>query len=49
VSSSCPNSDAAGRDANITLPVATGDTIRFEVSDGGTGDATAWAPSIAYQ
>lgn len=46
-------SDAAGRDANVTLPVAAGDTLRFEVSDAGNGDATsdatAWAPSIAYQ
>jgi hypothetical protein len=46
-------SDAAGRDTNVILPVAAGDTIRFEVSDGGNGDATsdatAWAPSIAYQ
>jgi hypothetical protein len=46
-------SDAAGHDTNVTLPVAAGDTLRSEVSDGGNGDATsdatAWAPSIAYQ
>jgi hypothetical protein len=46
-------SDAVGHDTNVTLPVAAGDTIRFEVSNGGNGnaisDATAWAPSIAYQ
>jgi hypothetical protein len=46
-------SDAVGHDTNVTLPVAAGDTIRFEVSNGGNGDATsdatAWTPSIAYQ
>jgi hypothetical protein len=46
-------SDTAGYDTNLTLSVAAGDTIRFEVSDGGhgdpTSDATAWSPSIAYQ
>ncbi|WP_194891497.1 hypothetical protein [Catenulispora pinisilvae] len=45
--------DAAGYDTNVTLSVAAGDTIRFEVTDGGDGDATndvtAWTPSIAYQ
>jgi len=46
-------SDATGYDTNATLSVAAGDTLRFEVADGGNGDATsdvtAWAPSIAYQ
>ena len=46
-------SDAVGYDTNVTLPVAAGDTLRFEVTDGGHGDAgsdaTAWTPSIAYQ
>jgi hypothetical protein len=46
-------SDAAGDDTNVTLPVSAGDGIRFEVSDGGhgdaTSDATAWTPSIAYR
>jgi hypothetical protein len=46
-------SDASGYDTDVTLPVTAGDTIRFEVTNGGNGDATsdatAWAPSIAYQ
>jgi hypothetical protein len=46
-------SDINGFDANLTVTVAAGDSIRFEVTDGGGGnadsDATAWAPSIAYQ
>jgi hypothetical protein len=46
-------SDTTGYDTNVTLAVAAGDTIRFEVTDGGHGDAgsdaTAWTPSIAYQ
>jgi hypothetical protein len=45
--------DEIGYDTNVTLPVAAGDTIRFEVSDGGNSndhsDVTAWTPSIAYQ
>jgi hypothetical protein len=45
--------DTIGYDTNVTLAVSAGDTIRFEVTDGGDGnaqsDVTAWAPSIAYQ
>jgi hypothetical protein len=44
--------DQSGYDTNATLTVQAGDTIRFEVTDGGHGDAvsdvTAWTPSIAY-
>jgi plastocyanin len=36
-----------------TLAVSAGDTIRFEVTDGGNSnahsDVTAWTPSIVYQ
>lgn len=46
-------SDTVGFDTNLSLSVAAGDTIRFEVTNGGHddagSDATAWTPSIAYQ
>ena len=46
-------SDNVGYNTTVTLPVTAGDVIRFEVTDGGNGDATsdttAWTPSIAYQ
>lgn len=42
-----------GYDTDLNLTVAAGDSMRFEVTDGGSGnatsDATAWSPSIAYQ
>jgi hypothetical protein len=45
--------DEIGYDTNVTLAVRAGDTIRFEVTDGGNSnansDVTAWTPSIAYQ
>ena len=45
--------DTSGYDTNVTLPVSAGDTIRFEVTNGGNGDptsdVTAWTPSIAYE
>ena len=46
-------SNTSGYETDVTLPVNAGDTIRFEVASSGSGssaaDATAWAPSIAYQ
>jgi hypothetical protein len=46
-------SDTAGYATDLTLRVAAGDTIRFEVDGAGhgnsAGSATAWSPSIAYQ
>jgi hypothetical protein len=45
--------DAKGYDTNVTMAVTAGGTIRFEVRADGHGnadsDATAWAPTIAYQ
>jgi hypothetical protein len=45
--------DTVGSATDVTLPVTAGDTIRFEVTNGGhadaTSDTTAWTPSIAYQ
>lgn len=45
--------DEVGYDTNVTLAVSAGDTVRFEVTDGATGnadsDVTAWTPSIGYQ
>ena len=45
--------DTSGYDTDVTIPVSAGDILRFEVTNGGDGDATddvtAWAPSIAYQ
>jgi hypothetical protein len=45
--------DEVGYDTNVTLAISAGDTIRFEVTDGTTGnadaDVTAWTPSIGYQ
>jgi hypothetical protein len=47
------DSDASGYATDATLHVTAGDTIRFEVTSSAQGDpgsdATAWAPSIAYQ
>jgi hypothetical protein len=41
-----------GQATNVDLNVAAGDVIRFEVNNGGGGDATndvtSWAPSIGY-
>lgn len=46
------SSDKVGHDTTATLVVSPGDVVRFEVTDGGNGDATsdttAWSPSIAY-
>ena len=45
--------DTSGYDTDVTIPVSAGDILRFEVTNGGDGDATddvtAWVPSIAYQ
>ncbi|TFC50494.1 right-handed parallel beta-helix repeat-containing protein [Cryobacterium shii] len=42
--------DRNGVDADVTLAVAAGDTIRFVVYAGNaTGAATSWTPSISYQ
>jgi hypothetical protein len=46
-------SDTSGYGTDVDLAVSAGDTVRFEVTNGGHGDAgsdvTAWAPSIAYR
>lgn len=45
--------DISGFDTNLdSLAVVTGDVVRFEVGNGGTGnnayDSTSWAPTLAY-
>lgn len=44
--------DQSGYDTNVDVTVAPGDIIRFEINNGGAGnasdDATSWTPSIAY-
>ncbi len=44
--------DTTGFTTNLNTTVATGDVIRFEVTNGGasssTADLTGWSPSIAY-